>query len=151
MFISLIFLFPVISQAQGYINKSKKTVKKGLLEYIEKNQRVELVLSETDSTLSITIAGTTSLAAEFNYRFDEKGKCSSEKTIANCDSCFQHYLKDALNKNQYGWIKINENQYVSDYKFRLLLELPGKENVYSFMILRTNWSREMYKMILNKN
>ena len=146
-----IFFFPFTGLSQTYINKSKAEVKKELTDYIIKNDSLKALIAETDSTIRLVIKGPEVLPADFIYFFDKSGKCKSEKVVTYCDSCYNKFLTVALNRKQYHWKKINENQYVSDYASRMLIELPAdKSKDFSFLIIRTDWSKSMYNMLTGK-
>lgn len=84
---------------------------------------------------------------QLKFRFDGDGKCFFEEYEATCDSCMKNVLKSILAKEKYGWIKINENQYVSRFKEYLMIELPVENGDYSFSVFRTEWSKQSYKML----
>jgi hypothetical protein len=133
--------------SQNFINKTKKQVKKELTEYITRNDSLNATLNETDTAITLTIKGTKTLAADFIYRFDKTGKCKSEKVMSSCDSCLNKYLAAALARKNYEWRKINGNQYISNFASRMLIELPGDTNNFSYIILRTDWSKQMYDLL----
>jgi hypothetical protein len=59
-------------------------------------------------------------------------------------------LKKVLGHTKYEWKKLNENQYVSTYSARMLLEVQGENIPLYYSILRTQWTEEFYKMITEK-
>ena len=136
-----------MASSQNYLDQKKAQVKKGLQSYLKKNSQLSGSVNETDSTLVLSIKQGGSLPAEFVYYFGDNGKCNMEKVTANCDSCLQKYLKHALEQKKYKWKKINANQYVSSYEQKATLELPGDEKDKSFTILRTEWTKEFYKLL----
>jgi hypothetical protein len=147
-FCFMLLSFPCFSQ--NYINKTKAQVKKELKEYISKNDSLNAIISEADSATMLSIKGPKTLPADFIYRFDKAGKCKSEKVIAGCDSCFTKYFQALLNLKKYDWKKINENQYVSNFAARMLIELPADNKDFSYIILRTDWTKEMYNLLTGK-
>lgn len=148
-FVLVLLLLPVCGFSQALIGKSKSSVKKHLQEYTAKNDSLAVSMTETDSTILYSIKPGKSLAADFIYSFDKSGNCISQYVKASCDSCYKKYLQNALNEEKYGWKKINENQYISKYKYQLLIELPGDESNFSFVILRTGWTKKSYDLLLN--
>jgi hypothetical protein len=144
-FCLLLFSFSCFSQ--NYINKTKAQVKKELNEYISKNDSLNATVSETDVAIVLVIKGPKTLPADFIYRFDKSGKCISEKVIAGCDSCFTKYFQAVLDRKKYEWKKINENQYISGFAAKMMIELPPDSKNYSFVILRTDWSKQMYDLL----
>ncbi len=146
----LFILLPFSGFAQKYINKQKAAIKKELGKYITDNKSLNATLSETDTTLVLNITGTTTQQASFVYFFDKQGKCRLQKTIAGCDSCINKYLQEALGQDKYKWRKINENQYISSFEDKLMIETPADGKEFSFMILRTDWSKILYDMITDR-
>lgn len=144
---ALLLLFPVAGFSQNFIGKSKAQVKKYLQRQIAKNDSLTITLTDTDSVLLFSIKSGKVLPADFIYSFDKSGKCRSEKVMAGCDSCFNKFLNAALAEKKYEWKKINENQYVSKYAARMMIELPPENKDFSYVILRTQWSRQLYTML----
>ncbi|MBK8952194.1 MAG: hypothetical protein IPM85_07835 [Chitinophagaceae bacterium] len=93
--------------------------------------------------------GKGSQPATFEYFFASDKKCITEKVTANCDSCYKRYLKELLGKKKYGWKQLNENQYISAYKWQLMIELPIKEEKQLFyMLMKVKWNKQTYAMLL---
>lgn len=105
------------------------------------------MMEDKDSTLVIAYKDQTVQPVVFIYTFNKKGRCWSEKIIAGCDSCFTKYLYGVLDQKKYGWKKINENQYVSNYVDRMMLEFPPENKDFSYVILRTAWTKELYRLL----
>ncbi len=147
----ILFLFfallPFSGFTQIYINSTKGDVKKELLLYIENNGKTKATISETDSSLLLKIPGTKTEEVNFVYTFDKTNLCLSQKVIAQCDTCIDKYLQDALRLVKYKWRKINENQYISSFEEKLIVELPADGKEYSFTILRSDWSKILYDML----
>lgn len=146
--IVLFFLLPFTGFSQNFIGKSKAQVRKKLQEQIEKNDNLSILLTEKESELVFTIKPVKVLPAEFIYGFDKNGKCQSEKITAYCDSCFNKFLQDVLEQKRFDWKKINENQYVSKYRAQMMIELPAENNDFSYTILKTAWTKKLYKMLI---
>ena len=146
----LTFCFVLLSfsgYSQNYINKSKAEVTKELKEYISKNDSLNAIVSASDTAIVLSIKGPKTLPADFIYRFDKAGKCISEKIVAGCDSCFNKYFQAVLDRKKYEWRKINENQYVSGFAAKMMIEIPANNKDFSFIILRTSWSKQMYDLL----
>lgn len=95
------------------------------------------------------VAGKGSQPVTFEYTFDSNKKCISEKVTAYCDSCYKKYLNELLSKKKFGWKRLNENQYISSYKWELMIELPVREEKSLFYdLLKVDWNRETYSMLL---
>ena len=149
-FLLVLLLFPVIGFSQNFIGKSKTQVNKELQRQIVKNDSLEITLSDKGSTLLLSVKAGKVSPADFIYGFDKSGKCQSEKIIAGCDSCYNKFLQAALAIKKYGWKKINENQYVSKYTSRMMIELPAENKELTYTILRTEWTKEAYNMLTGK-
>jgi len=146
--IVLFLLFPLTGFSQNFIGKSKTQIRKELQKQIEKNDSLKIILTEKGSELVYTIKPVKVLPAEFIYGFDKNGKCRSEKITAYCDSCFNKFLQDVLKQKRFAWKKINGNQYVSKYRAQMMIELPAENKDFSYTILKTAWTKELYKMLM---
>ncbi len=142
-----LLLFPFSAFSQNFINKPRQQVKKELTEYITNNDSLNAELTETDTAIILSIKDAKTLPANFIYRFDKTGKCKSERVMTSCDSCLNKYLSAALTRKKYEWRKINGNQYISNFASRMLIELPAESNDFSYTILRTDWSKQMYDLL----
>ena len=47
----------------------------------------------------------------------------------------------------YQWKKINESQYVSRFEDYLLIEWQQTGTEFSFTLIKTAWTRELYNMM----
>ena len=145
--ILFLLLLPAAGFSQNFIGKNKAWVKKYLQKQISKNDSITITLTDNDSALLYSIKAGKTLPADFIYGFNKSGKCQSEKIIAGCDSCFNKFLKNLLSEKRYEWKKINENQYVSKYAAQRMIELPPENNNFSYTILKTDWNKNMYKLL----
>jgi hypothetical protein len=82
--------------------------------------------------------------------YDEKGNCDIETYQYQYKSEFEKKLQDILALKEFEWIKINENQFVSNFKKQRLLEVFDEAPPYQLSILRTAWSQELYELLLKK-
>jgi len=141
-------LFSLQVNAQGYIGKSKKKVEKALARYEAGTDFEQPVITLTDTSIVMVVKTKAGASTRFNYFFDAKGTCRAEQVIASCDSCYRKYLDAVLAQTaKYHWQKINENQYISSYREKRVLELPAEPTDYSYVILRTNWTKALYAML----
>jgi hypothetical protein len=147
MIILSLLLFPLTGFSQNFIGKTKTAVKKELLHQIEKYDSLTSSLTDKDSVLVYSLKENNVLSADFIYGFDRSGKCQSEKVMPGCDTCLKKYLQAVLADKKYEWKKINENQYVSKYAAKMMLELHGENKDAAYTILRTEWSKEMYDLL----
>jgi hypothetical protein len=148
--IILLLLIPVSGFSQNFIGKNKADAKSEL-----QNQKLSdslsISISDKDSVLVLTQKRGDNSVTDFVYGFDKSGVCQSEKVVTSgCDSCFYKLLNKVLDQTKYQWKKLNENQYVSKYADRMLLEVQGESIPLTFSILRTQWNEEFYKMITEK-
>jgi len=147
IFLFMAVLIPVTVFSQDYINRTRKQVKKELVNIKPAGKGVSAHLSETDSSLVLTVKGPGNAAADFIYEFGKSDTCILEKVVAGCKECFTRYLDEALAKSAYNWKKLNENQYISGFEARRMLELPVDEQSFTFRIFRLDWTREMYDLL----
>lgn len=149
--LGLLFLITgaVQAKAQRFISKEYDKVLKELKKYNPGNDSTTVNFSSTENSLKMAVGGTGSQPVTFEYSFDTNNKCISEKTIANCDSCYKKYLKELLGKKKFGWVRLNENQYISAYKWQLMIELPVREEKTLFYnLLKVEWTKETYAILL---
>lgn len=146
-FMILLLAISLSGYSQTFINLDREAVKKKLEIQKTKSATINILIEETDSTVSYRVQDPGWQPTDFIYSFDAGGKCNLEKVVASCDSCFVKYLNQALAWKKYRWKKWNANQYISNFKNRLLLELPADKKDHSFMILKTNWSRKQFKIM----
>ncbi|MBC7875441.1 MAG: hypothetical protein H7Y01_15680 [Ferruginibacter sp.] len=147
VFIVLLLLFPLTGYCQNFIGKTRTRVIKELQHQVAKNDSLTITLTENDSVVIYSIKGPAVLPADFIYGFDKSGKCRSEKVVAGCEACFNKYLQNALDNKRYKWKKINENQYISTYAARMMIELPPENKDFSYTVLSTEWTKELYTML----
>lgn len=141
-------MLPLAGFSQHFIGKKKAAVMKFLQAEKSRQDSLEIVITEDASNIYYSVKPGKTQAADFIYNFGPDGKCRTEKVKASCDSCFRKYLQKALDNKKLGWKKINENQYVSRYASRMMIELPPEANDYSFVILHSDWNRKLYKLLL---
>jgi len=139
-------LLPFIASAQNRLDKSKKELRADL---ISSAKNLKGTFRETDSSMILIATDTYKGEVQMIYRFDKDGKTISE-TFKACDTCIKSLLKAMLSRENFQWKKINENQYVSKFADRILLELPVDPENYSFTLFRAKWSKEVYDLLLKQ-
>ena len=145
--ILLLIFLPSACFSQVFINNTKKEIKeKVVANYIGK-ETINPEFSETDSTLEVKISGKNVIDADYTYKFDLSGKCISQKTITRCDSCHQALLQSVLDLKKYKWRKLNQNQYVSKFSKKVLLEIQELDQTFWFMIFKIKLRRKMYRSL----
>lgn len=147
LFIILCLAGPACCFSQGFINKPRSVVKRGLEKQIAADTLHTLLL-ETDTSLHYSIQDPRFQRVDFIYTFDESGKCNGEMVIAGCDSCLNKNLRSAVSKKRYGWKKLNDHLYISGFAQKMLLEIPGPAGGYSYLIRRMKWNRSIYNTLL---
>ena len=135
----LLLFVPLISFGQNKLGKMKTDVKKEL-------NTPSLV--ETDSTIKIHFHDASSREIDLIYEFDKSGICIAEKTVTHCEDCLKPYLNAVLEQKDYGWKKINGNQYISNFGSQAMIELPVDEKDYSFTVFRATWSQAFYDLLI---
>lgn len=146
----IVLLLPAFGQGQNFIGKSKKQVWKFLQKQVKRNDSLDIRMKDTGSQILFSIQPGKTQPGEFVYDFDGKNRCRSEKVTASCDSCFQKFLGQVLRQQRFGWEKINENQYISNFTSRRLIEISPEKNEYWYIILRSNWTRIQYELLRKK-
>lgn len=74
------------------------------------------------------------------YKFDKQDKQIEYTLIANCDSCFQKYLKSEMNKPFFKWKKLDDSTYVSPcWANRFLYIFP---TALTYKVVKHDLSRE---------
>lgn len=149
-FLFLLLLLPAISFGQCYMNYTKSELKDSLTAKIEKKDGVTSSIKDKKDELIYTSGGPGDQQTEIIYSFDSLGKCIREKVIASCDTCIYVKLQSILSIQSYKWKKINENQYVSRFEDRLMIELSVNKQEHSFYIHRMEWTQLLYDILLGK-
>lgn len=144
----ILLLFPLSSLAQDKLEKTKAVLKE---ELVVTAGKTGMVLVETDSTLVFSSQDKKALDAKvFIYGFDSTGICNTEKFITDGKTCFEKQLHLLIDQPRYQWKKINENQYVSRFEDRLLLEVAPDAGQYFYTLFRAVWTKEIYNMLVSK-
>jgi hypothetical protein len=146
----LLLLLPVVSFGQQYMNYTKTALRDTLTAKIEKNNGIITTIKDTRDGLIYTTKGPGTEKTEIIYSFDSLGKCMREKVVAGCDTCIYAKLQSILNIGGYKWKKINENQYVSRFEDRLMIERSINKQEHSFYIHRMEWTQLLYDILLGK-
>ncbi|HRE38418.1 MAG TPA: hypothetical protein PK092_08225 [Chitinophagaceae bacterium] len=150
LYLFLLLFLPAISFGQRYMNFTKSALKDSLAAKNEKKKGVTTSLKDTKDDLIYTIKGPGTDQTDIIYSFDSLGRCLREKVIAGCDTCIHSKLQSILNIQSYKWKKINENQYVSRFEDRLMIELSVNKQEHSFYIHRMEWTQLLYDILLGK-
>ena len=130
--------------SQGYINLTKKKALEKLETIRANNKGVNIVISETDTTLLYLVRDSTMKSLDFILLFDQSGKCYKETNKLSCDSCYQILLSNVLSDKYYRWTKIDSNTYFARFPYRLILTTK-LDQAFSFEIRRSELSGKEYR------
>jgi hypothetical protein len=81
-----------------------------------------------------------------HFYFNGMGKCYKEVLKANCDSCYQKYLSQVLKIKMYNWEKISSLKYLSNFNWKLLLEIDPK-TTFTYSIQKLNLTKTDFKKL----
>ncbi|MBL7725589.1 MAG: hypothetical protein JNK27_15680 [Chitinophagaceae bacterium] len=142
----LLLISPVYSQ--GYINLKRTEVISTLKKKFQPAGNNQATISLLKDTVKVIPADNRANEPVYIYLFDESGRCKSETIMTRCDSCLTGLLQAALAQKKYEWKKINENQYISKFEDKLMIELPPENPNHSFSFLRVEWTRKLYDLLI---
>lgn len=150
---TLLLLFNIciaqVALSQGYINLTKEKARKKLEKTKAHNSNTNIVLQESDTTLSYLLRDSAVQNFDLLLFFDNKNRCYKEKKILTCDSCYQKFLNNILSDKYYRWTKINATTYFSRFPYRIILETRlAKE--FTIELKRSDLARAEYRIILRK-
>ncbi len=148
--LSAFLLFTTLAYSQGYINLKRNDVVSALKKKFQAADYNQATISLLKDTVKVIPADSRATDPVFIYLFDESGRCKSETIITRCDSCLSRLLQAALAQKKYEWKKINENQYISKFEDKLMIELPPENPDHSFSFLRVDWTRELYDLLIKE-
>ncbi len=137
------------TRSQDYINSIRAKAEISLKKKYPANGGNSRITISMD-TIRVQWKEPAGASTEYIYAFDDKHLCFSETIIAHCDSCLSGYLQQVLDKKNFGWKKINENQYISRFADNLMIELSADAAIHSFSVLRVDWTRELYDLLLKE-
>lgn len=142
----LLIILPITGFSQYAVGKTMPELRKELEKMAVNDKEPLSKISTTKSWISYT-SKAKGRAAEFSFDFDNNGKCVIETIRALDSSAYEYYLKIALAKKEFEWIRINENQYMSKFSAYLMIELAGETIPNQFSFFKTDWSKEMYELL----
>jgi hypothetical protein len=97
---------------------------------------------------SLTLSFPEGEVESYHFSFSNKGICQGETIYFNTDSAYNGFLKTITQNPIYHFIKINENQYVSDYEHFLLIELPAESPEKKIGVFKTSWTKSLYEFLM---
>lgn len=151
-YILLLFLSICIVQfvySQGYIDLSKEKARKKLEKTKAHNSNMNILLQESDTTLSYLVRDSSVQHFDLLLFFDNKNRCYKEKKILTCDSCYQQFLNNILSDKYYRWTKINATTYFARFPYRIILD-TRLANEFTLELKRSNLSGAEYRSTVRK-
>lgn len=150
LFLSFILLL-IASEiySQEYILRDKKFAKKSFSKYAV-SRKVNTIVNETDSSLSLLVRDTSVQNLDIILHYDKLGKCDSEQYLLSCDSCYQKFLKVTLNNPFCRWTKIDDNTYFARFPYRIILTAK-LENSYSYLMEKSKMEGSVYRKIVRES
>lgn len=133
-----------LSLAQGYIDLTREKARKKLEKTKAHNSNMNILLHESDTTLSYLVRDSSVQNFDLLLFFDNKNRCYKEKKVLTCDSCYQKFLDNILSDKYYRWTKINNSTYYSRFPYRIILEtrLAGE---YTLELKRSDMTGNEYR------
>jgi hypothetical protein len=139
------FLLPAsLAFSQKYIGLTRWSVRQKLKTASVKNSPIET----NDQYVVLHVKDSAFQPASFYYYFDKRGKCYQEKSVTFCDSCYNKYRNQLLNRKKYEWVKVNDTVYVSKFSRKRTLELYPNQQDRTINLFKTSWKREEYEQLL---
>lgn len=147
----LAFLVPFcllcsLSYSQDYVGDKREKVRKNFEKYLRHLGASDLI-TETDSSLVLSIRDPKFKPVDFTFLFDKEDECIAE-IRTGCDTCVANYLQYALDKKFHQWNQTGNNQFLSNSRFRLLMELLPVEKGSSLVIRKLSLNRREYLKLL---
>ena len=144
----LSFLIPITVCSQNKLGKSRQELTDELLQFVKNGQSSKAEFDKKKDRLVMTSRDSSGQNFRYEYGFDDKtGACIIEMTISSCETCVRNLLNGLLAVPSYQWKKLNESQYVSRFEDYLLIEWQQTGNEFSFTLIKTAWTRELYNLM----
>lgn len=98
---------------------------------------------------TMCVTGFTGIGAplRLHVKFDSSKQCNLEIWYFNNQLDLNTYLQQVLGDPKWGWKKLNENQYISDFVHQRTLEVPPDNPEWQFSIIRSAWTRTLYDLL----
>jgi len=144
----LFLLIPMALCAQKNLGKSRQVLMDHLQQFIKNSPSSKLEFDKQNERLVMSTRDSSGQSIRYEYGFDDKsGACFTEMTVSTCETCVRNELNWLLSVTSYQWKKINESQYVSRFEDYLLIEWQQTGTEFSFTLIKTAWTRELYNMM----
>ena len=109
------------SEAQSFIGKKKKTI----------------LLADKTEVSPLLVFNKNNICIREMYEYD------------NLEDCNKQVAK-IIQDTGYGWIRINENQIVSNFSHQRLIEILEINKGCRVQIHQTAWTKKLYELLLSK-
>lgn len=143
-----------LSFSQNYINLTKSKSRKNLEKFKLRYSDLNIIIQETDTTLSYLLRDTSVQNLDIVLSFDKNSKCYKEKFILTCDSCYQKFIANILSDKYYRWTKIDSSTYFARFPYRIICNKKTDKD-FAFDIRRSDLAGEEYRkkirQALNRN
>lgn len=143
-------ILPLLAFSQLSIGKTKQDIQQEIKMTIKDYPAWQYQLSETDNSLTIVITSDKKSTLRYEYRLDSKDSCYQQKIITDSERAMKTKLDEVLSIKTYNWKKINENQYISNFESGLILEFPPENTEHSLIIIKMEWTKEFYELLLSQ-
>lgn len=144
LFMLLMSCISTVALAQGYIDQAKEKARKKLEKSRAHNAGVNILIEESDSTLSYLVRDKAVQNLDILLFFDNKNRCYKERKVLTCDSCYQKFLNNMLADKYYRWTKINDSTYYARFPYRIILE-TRQAGEYTLELRRSDMPGNEYR------
>lgn len=135
-------------RAQDYVGLSIKQIQARLKKETHSRQQASRLLAPGSATKE-TLRAAVSPAIDLQLGCDSTDLCFAEQYLCADEPAALECLRKILDKKEYGWQALNENQHVSSMERQRLLEIYRHESFWVVQILRTNWSPLQYQLLFS--
>lgn len=147
-FVTLFCLLSYVTVAQDYVGDKREKVRKNFEKYLQ-NLGASDRITETDSSLVVSIRDPKFKPVDFTFLFDNGDECIAE-IRTGCDTCIANYLQYALDKKFHQWKQTGNNQFLSNSRFRLSMELLLGEKGSKLVLKKLALNRRDYLKLLKQ-
>lgn len=138
-----------LAHSQGYIDLTKEKARKKLEKTKAHNSNINILLQESDTTLSYLVRDSSVQNFDLLLFFDNNNRCYKEKKILTCDSCYQKFLNNILSDKYYRWTKIDTTTYFARFPYRIILDTRS-EKAFTLELRRSELAGSEYRKKVRK-
>lgn len=135
-------------RAQDYVGLTVRQIQARLKKETRPRQQAIRFLSPTSVTKE-TYRAAVSQAIDLQLGCDSSDFCFAEQYLCADEPAALECQRKILDKKEYGWQALNENQHVSSMERQRLLEIYRHESFWVVQVLRTNWSSLQYQLLFS--